>query len=47
MWPLYVDVAAYAVNTFAAPAILGFSPFELVFVCKPPDVLNLALPLLE
>ena len=47
MRQLYADVAAYGVNTFASPALSDLSPFESVFVHKPPDLLNLAFPPLE
>ena len=30
----------YAMNTFVSPST-GFSPYELVFLRKPPDILNL------
>ena len=39
-WPLYVTSTCYAMNTFVSP-ITGFSPYELVFLKKPPDILNL------
>ena len=39
-WPLYVSSTCYAMNTFVSP-ITGFSPYELVFLKKPPDILNL------
>ena len=42
MWPLFVTTAAYAMNTFASEALNGFSPFQLVFVCDPPDLMSLA-----
>ena len=44
MWPLYASVAAYAMNTFASEALAGISPYELVFLRKPPDLLNLTMP---
>ena len=47
MWPLYAGVAAYAVNMFATHGYHVFSPFKLVFACKPQDWLNLAFPPLE
>ena len=34
--------AAYAMNTFASEALDGFSPFQLVFVCDPPDLTSLS-----
>ena len=39
-WPLYVMSTCYAMNTFVSPST-GFSPYELVFLKKPPDILNL------
>lgn len=39
-WPLYVTSTCYAMNTFVSP-ITGFSAYELVFLKKPPDILNL------
>ena len=42
MWPLFVTIAAYAMNTFTSEALNGFSPFQLVFVCDPPDLMSLS-----
>ena len=42
MWPLFATTAAYAMNTFASEALNGFSPFQLVFVCDPPDLTSLS-----
>ena len=39
-WPLYVTSTCYAMNTFVSPTT-GFSPYELVFLKKPPDIFNL------
>ena len=44
MWPLFVTTAAYAMNTFASKTLNGFSPFQLVFVCDPPDLTSLSFP---
>ena len=41
MWPLFMTTAAYAMNTFASEALNGFSSFQLVFVCDPPDPMSL------
>ena len=41
MWPQFATTAAYAMNTFASEALNGFSPFQLVFVCDPPDLMSL------
>ena len=43
MWPLFMKTAAYAMNTFASEALNGFSPFQLVFVCDPPDLTSFSL----
>ena len=32
MCPLKTAVADYVMTSFASPALLGFTPFELVFV---------------
>ena len=45
-WPLFVMSTCYAMNTFVSP-ITGFSPYELVFLKKPPDLLNLYFQPLE
>ena len=45
-WPLYVTSCCFAMNTFVSTAT-GFSPYELVFLKKPPDVLNLYFAPLE
>ena len=42
MWPLFVTTAADAMNTFTSEALNGFSPFQLVFVCNPPDLTSLS-----
>ena len=47
MWPLFVTTAAYAMNTFASGALNGFSPFQLVFVCDPPDLTTLSSPKID
>ena len=39
-WPLFVMSTCYAMNTFVSP-ITGFSPYELVFLKKPPDLKSL------
>ena len=33
-WPLYATVAVYALNTFASPALSGFSLFEFLFYAQ-------------
>ena len=47
MWPLFATTAAYAMNTFALEALNGFSPFQLVFVCDPPDLTSLSFPKID
>ena len=39
-WPLYVMSTCYAMNTFVSSST-GFSPYELVFLKKAPDILTL------
>ena len=36
-WPLFVYPCCYAMNTFVSPTT-GYSPFEVVFLRKPPDI---------
>ena len=45
-WPLYVTSTCCAMNTFVSSQT-GFSPYELVFLKKPPDILNLYFEPLE
>ena len=45
-WPLFVTSCCFAMNTFVSTTT-GFSPYELVFLKKPPDILNLYLKPLE
>ena len=47
MWPLFVTTTAYAMNTFASEALNGFSPFLLVFVCDPSDLMSLSFPKID
>ena len=42
MWPLFATTAAYAMNTFASEALIGLSPFQLVFLRDPPDLTRLS-----
>ena len=44
MWPLFVTTAVYAMNTFASKALNDLSPFQLVFVHDPPDLMSLSFP---
>ena len=39
-WPYHVAPCVYAMNTFVSP-ITGFSPYEMVFIRKPPPVTEL------
>ena len=34
-------------NTFASKALNGFSSFQLVFVCDPPDLTSLSFPKID
>ena len=47
MWPLFMTMAAYVMNTFVSEALNGFSPFQLVFVCYPPDLTSLSFPKID
>ena len=47
MWPLFMTTAAYAMNTFASKALNGFSPFQLVFVHDPLDLMSLSFPKID
>ena len=47
MWPLLVTTAAYAMNTIASEALNGFSLFQLVFICDPPDLMSLSFPKID
>ena len=40
-WLSYAAVAAYVIHIFVSPALSDFSPLELFFSIKPPDLLNL------
>ena len=42
MWPLFATTAAYAMNTFALETLSGLSPFQLVFLRDPPDLMCLS-----
>ena len=45
-WPLFVTSCCFTMNTFVSTTT-GFSPYELVFFKKPPDILNLYFEPLE
>ena len=45
-WPLFVTSCCFAMNTIVSTTT-GFSPYELVFLKKPPDILNLYFEPLE
>ena len=47
MWPLFATTAAYAMNTFPSEALNSFFPFQLVFVCDPPDLTRLSFPKID
>jgi hypothetical protein len=36
-WPYFVPPCLYAMNTFVSP-VTGFSPYEMVFIRKPPPI---------
>ena len=40
--PLHTAVAAYAMNTLASQKSSGFSLFEMVFIQKSPNLLNVS-----
>jgi len=40
-WPVYIAPCTYAMNTFISPAT-GFSPYEMVFGRKPPELTEIA-----
>ena len=41
MWPKYLSLSIFAYNSFNAPNIVNYSPYELVFGRKPKILLNL------
>ena len=45
-WPLFVTSCCFAMNTFVSTTTV-FSPYELVFLRKPPNILNLYFEPLE
>ena len=46
MWPFYAAFATYKINVIALLVFLVFLQFEVVFVRKSPDLVNIAfLPL--
>ena len=47
MWPFFMTTVAYAMNTFMSEALNGFSPFQLVFVHDPPDLMSLSFPKID
>jgi hypothetical protein len=46
-WCYYVQAACHAYNTFAHSTLGGYSPFELVYMRKPPDWLQIDTGLLK
>ena len=46
-WPLYAAMSAYSMNTFALNALQGLSPFKLVFVQKPHQLISFEMPKLQ
>ena len=47
MWPLFTTTAAYAMNTFPSEALSGLSPFQLVFLRDPPNLMSLSFPKID
>ena len=47
MWPLFAMTAGYAMNTFTSEALSGLSPFHLVFLRDPPDLMSLSFPKID
>ena len=47
MWPLFVTMAAYTMNTFASEALSSLSPFQLVFLRDPPGLTSLSFPKID
>ena len=47
MWPLFMTTAAYAMNTFASKVLNSFTPFQLVFVRDPPNLMSLSFPKID
>ena len=47
MWPLFMTMAAYVMNTFVSEALNGFSLFQYIFVCDPPDLTSLSFPKID
>ena len=47
IWPIFATTATYAMNTFASEALSGFSPFQLVFLRDPPDLMSLSFPKID
>ena len=41
MWPKYLSLATFAYNTFNAPNLGNYSPYELTFGRKPKTLINL------
>ena len=46
-WCYYIQAACHAYNTFAHSTLGGYSPFELVYLRKPPDWLGIETGLLK
>ena len=47
MWPLFTTTVAYAMNAFTSEALSGLSPFQLVFLRDPPDLISLSFPKID
>ena len=44
---LFVTTAAYTMNTFASEALNVFSPFQLLFIHDPPDLMSPSFPKID
>ena len=44
---LWATTAAYAMNTFTSEALSGLSPFQLVFLRDPPNLMSLSFPKID
>ena len=42
-WTAYIPAVTYSYNSFPIPSLGGYSPYELVFCRRPPEMLGLSL----
>ena len=47
MFPLYTAVTVYAMDAIGSAVFSCPSPFKLVLLCRPSDILNLSFPPLQ